>query len=159
MFTQEPELCTTWVSLTKYTQCRRRHTQYLSGTTTYLNDGNLNFCVHRYIKLQLHQVPHETIRELSKQGKLFKDILQRVILPARFEDARPSGCRIICMWIDGLKNTVTYVMFDRHREPQLKLEYSPVYLGMTAGVCCTPLSSSPITAPFPIPYPFEQEDK
>ena len=119
--------------------------------TTYLNDGNLNFCVHTYIKLQLHQVPHETIRELSKQGKLFKDILQRVILPAQFEDARPSGCKIICMWIDGLKNTVTYVMFDRHREPQLKLEYSPVYLGMTAAVCCTPLSSSPITAPFPSP--------
>ena len=25
--------------------------------------------------------------------------------------------------------------------------------------CCTALSSSPTTAPFPIPYPFEQEDE
>ena len=62
-------------------------------------------------------VPHETIWELSKQGKLFKDILQRVILPAQFEDATPSECEIICMWIDGLKNAVTYVTFDGHKEP------------------------------------------
>ena len=34
------------------------------------------------IELWQHQVPHETIRELSDQGELFKDILHRVILPA-----------------------------------------------------------------------------
>ena len=63
------------------------------------------------------------------------------------------------MWIDGLHVEETRVIFDGHREPQLKLKHSPVYPGMTAGVCCTGLSSSPITAPFPIPYPFEQDDE
>ena len=43
---------------------------------------------------------------LSKQGELFKDILQGVILPACFEAATPSECEIIHMWIDRLKNTV-----------------------------------------------------
>ena len=59
------------------------------------------------------------------------------------------------MWIDRLKNTVTYVMFDGHSKPRLMLDHSLVYQGMTVGVCT--LSSSPITAPFPTPYPFEQE--
>ena len=66
---------------------------------------------------------------------------------------------MICTWIDGLKNTVAYVTFDGHSEPRLKLEHSLVYPGMTAGVCCTALSSGPITVPFPVPYPFEQEEK
>ena len=119
--------------------------------TTNLNDGNLNCCICRYVKLQQHQVLHETIRELSKQGELSKDILQRVILPAQFEDATPSECTIIYIWIDGLKNAVAYVTFNRHSEPRLKLEHSLVYPGMTAGVCWTALSSSPITAHFPSP--------
>ena len=71
----------------------------------------------------------------------------------------PSECKILLMWIDRLKNAVAYVMFDRHSEPRLKLEHSLVYPGMTEGVCCTAISSSPITAPFPIPYLFEQEDE
>ena len=32
--------------------------------------------------MQQHQVPEGTFRELSEQGELLKDILQRVILPA-----------------------------------------------------------------------------
>ena len=44
------------------------------------------------------------------------------------------------MWIDGLKNTVAYVTFDRHCKPRLKLEQSLVYPGMTAGVCWPALS-------------------
>ena len=59
------------------------------------------------------------------------------------------------MWIEGLHDKVTWVMFNGCREPRLKLEHSPVYPGMTAGVCCTALSSSIITAPLP----FEPEDK
>ena len=93
--------------------------------------------------------------ELSEQGELFKDILQRVILTAQFEDATPSECEIICMWIDGLKNKVTFVMFNRCRHPRLKLDCSPVYPGMTAGVCWISLSSSITTAPFS----FEPEDE
>ena len=92
--------------------------------------------------------------ELSEQGELFKDILQRVILTALFKDATPSKCKIICMWIDRLKNEVTFVMFNGHRHPRLKLDYSPVNPVMTAGVCWISLLSSIITAPFS----FEQED-
>ena len=44
-----------------------------------------------------YQVPHETFRELSKQTKVFKDILQRILLTARFEDATPPKCKIIHM--------------------------------------------------------------
>ena len=60
------------------------------------------------------------------------------------------------MWIDGLKNAVAYVTFDGQHKPRLKIECSLVYPGMTAGVCWAALSSSPITAPFLIPFPFEQ---
>ena len=60
----------------------------------------------------------------------------------------PSECEIICMWIDRLKNEVTWMMFDRHREPRLKLDCSPVYPGMTAGVCWISLLSGIITAHF-----------
>ena len=123
--------------------------------TTYRNDGDLNFCIHRYIKLRQYQVPDETSMELSERGELFKDILQRVILTAQFKDSTPSKSKIICMWIDGLHDEVTWVTFDGHREPRLKLECSTVYPGMTAGVCYTALSSGIITAPLS----FEQEDK
>ena len=78
--------------------------------------------MHRYVDLWQHQVPLETFKELSKQGELFKDILQRVILPAQFEVATPPECEIICMWIDGLTNAVAYVMFNGHCEPRLKIE-------------------------------------
>ena len=105
--------------------------------TTDLNDGNLNFCICRYIKLWQYQVPDETSMELSEQGELFKDILQRVILTAQLEDATPSEFKIICMWIDGLKDEVTWVMFNGCRESRLKLDCCPVYPGMRVGVCCT----------------------
>ena len=59
------------------------------------------------------------------------------------------------MWIDGLNNAVTYVMFDGHWHPRLKLDCSPWYPGMTAGVYWMTISSGTIAAPFS----FEQEDK
>ena len=90
-----------------------------------------------------------------KQGEVFKDILQRVILTAGFEDTTPSECEIICMWMDGLKDEVTSVMFNGHRETRLKLDCNLVYPGMTAGVWCTSLSCGIITAPLP----FEPEDE
>ena len=60
------------------------------------------------------------------------------------------------MWMDRLKNAVVYVTFDVHHKPRLKLECSLVYPGMAAGVCWPALSSGPITASFPVPFPFEQ---
>ena len=100
--------------------------------TTILSDADLNHCIAVYISLQQHQVPHETFKELSKQGKLLKDLLQRIILTARFEDATPPESKIIHMLIAGLNNAVTYVMFDGHRHPRFKLDCSPWYPGMTA---------------------------
>ena len=38
------------------------------------------------------------------------------------------------MWIDGLSNAVPYVMFDGHEHPRFKLDCSPWYSEMTAGV-------------------------
>ena len=105
--------------------------------TTDLNEHNINQCITRYITTWQHQVPYRTFKELSKQGELFKDILQRVILPAQFEAATQPECKIICMWIEGLKNAPAYVKIDGEHEPRLKIEHSLAYPGMTAGVCCT----------------------
>ena len=100
--------------------------------------------------MQQHQVPYGTFKELSEQRELIKDILQRVILPAKFEAATPSKSKFICMWIDALKNAVAYVMFYWHHKPTLKIEHSIVYPGMIAGVCWPALSRSPIAVPFPV---------
>ena len=158
MFTPEPQLQNTW-DVCQVQPNTSNINQGVHDTlkvpTIDLSDANLNHGVATYIGLQQHQVPHETIRELSKQGKLFNDILERVVLPAGFKDSTPSKCEIIHMWIDGLKNAVTYVTFDECREPRLKLDCSLVYPGMTAGVYCPSLSSGSIAAPFS----FEQEDK
>ena len=85
----------------------------LAVPTPNLNKGNINCCISRYVTMWQHQVPYGTFMELSKQGELFKDILQRVILPAQFKAATPSECKVICMWIEGLKNMPAYVKFDR----------------------------------------------
>ena len=50
------------------------------------------------------------------------------------------------MWIDGLNNAVTYVTFDGHWHPRLKLDCSAWYPGMTAGVYWMTVSSDTITA-------------
>ena len=118
--------------------------------TTNLNEDGINCCICRYLTMQQHQIPEGTFRELSEQGDVFKDILQRVILPAQFKAATPSECKIIFMWIDGLKNAVSYVAFDRQCEPRLKIDHSFVYPGMTAGVCWSAQTSSPTTATSPI---------
>ena len=81
----------------------------LAVPTTDQNNGDLNCCIHRYIELRWHQVLDETSTEWSEQGELFKEILQRVILPTQFKAATPSKCKIICMWIDGLHAKVTWV--------------------------------------------------
>ena len=102
---------------------------------TSLNEDDINCCICRYVTMQQHQVPEGTFRILSEQGEVFRDILQRVILPAQFKAATLSECKIICMRIDGLKNAVAYVTFDRQCEARLKIDHCFVYPGMTAGVC------------------------
>ena len=61
------------------------------------------------------------------------------------------------MWIDRLKDVVAYVTFNGPREPRLKIEHSLGYPGMTAEVCWSALSSSLITATFPVPFPFFEQ--
>ena len=122
---------------------------------TVISDANLNHCKAIYIGLEQHSVPHETFRELSEQGKVFNDILQRIILEARFEDATQPKCKIICMWYEGLTKAATYVAFSRHEQPRFKLDCTPIYSGMTVGVCWMSISSGTITAPFL----FEQQDE
>ena len=45
--------------------------------TTDLNEGNINCCICRYVIMWQHQVAEGTFRELSEQGELFKDMLQK----------------------------------------------------------------------------------
>ena len=52
---------------------------------------------------------------------------------------------------------VAYITFDGQRKPRLKIECSLAYPGMTAGVCCMAISSSLITATFPVPLPFFEQ--
>ena len=54
----------------------------LAVPTTNLSKCDINGCIGEYVTKQQHQVPHKTFKELSPQGELFKDILQRIILPA-----------------------------------------------------------------------------
>ena len=58
------------------------------------------------------------------------------------------------MWIKGLKKTPAHFKLDGQPEPRLKIEHSLAYPGMTAGVCCLTVSSSPITALLPFSFPF-----
>ena len=125
--------------------------------TTDLNAGNINCCICRYITTRPHQVPEGTFKELSEQGELFENILQRVILQAKFEAATSSKCEILHIWIEGLKNAAAYVTIDGQCEPRLKIDHSFAYPGLTAGVCWSAQTSSPITATPPILFQlFEQ---
>ena len=47
------------------------------------------------------------------------DTLQRIIFPARFEDATLSECKVIYMWYEGLNKALTYVMFDGDEYPRV----------------------------------------
>ena len=58
------------------------------------------------------------------------------------------------MWIERLRTAPAFVELDGQPEPRLKIKHSLAYPGMTAGVCCTEISSSPITATFPFLNPF-----
>ena len=122
---------------------------------TVISDTDLNCSETIYMGQWQHQVPHETFKELSKQGKVFKDILQRIILTARFEDATPPKCEIICMWYEGLNKTPTYVTFDGNEHSRFKLDCSSYSSEMTAGVHWMSILSGTITALFS----FEQQEE
>ena len=62
--------------------------------------------------------------ELIEQEEAFMDVMQRIIFPARFEDAMPSKCKVICMWYEGTKRAPTYVTFNGEEYPQVQLDSS-----------------------------------
>ena len=115
---------------------------------TVISDVILNHCKAILLGQWQHHIQHETLKELCKQGKVLKDILQRIILTARFEDATPPECKVICMWYEGFSKVATYVTFNRNEYPRFKLDHSSYSSGMTGGVYSMSLSSNTITAPF-----------
>ena len=76
---------------------------------TVVDDADITYCETWWMGQWQHQVPHGTWRELIEQGEVLMDILQRIIFSVRFEDARPSECKVICMWYDRINRTPTYV--------------------------------------------------
>ena len=73
------------------------------------------------VKPFIWEVPHETWNELFQQVRVFSDILQRIIFPARLEDATPPKCEVICMWYDRLNKVETYVTFDGDEYPRVQV--------------------------------------
>ena len=62
--------------------------------------------------------------ELNEQGEAFKDIMQRIIFSARFEDAMPSEYKFICVWYEGTTRTMTNVMFNGEEDPRVQIDSS-----------------------------------
>ena len=102
-FMQDPENHTTWDVCQTDQPNTHDIDQGVCNTLvvpiTVMSDDNLNHCKAIYLGQQQHQVTHETLKDLFKQGKVFRDILQRIIFTARFEDATPPNCKVICMLI------------------------------------------------------------
>ena len=79
---------------------------------TIVNEAHIDSCITCWMGEQKDKPQYGTWRGLTDEAKVFKDILQRIIFPVRFEDAMPDEYKIICMWYEGTKRTDTYVIFD-----------------------------------------------
>ena len=84
-----------WRRLTK---CAQHH--------TIVSDADIAYCATCWMGQQ------------RQQAEAFKDIMQRIIFPTRFEDAMQSECEVICMWYEGTKRTPTYVIVDGENIPE-----------------------------------------
>ena len=71
---------------------------------TVMSDTDIAHCETHWMGQQRHWVPYATWRELIEQGEVFKDRMQRIAFPARFEDALPSECEVVCMWYEQNTN-------------------------------------------------------
>ena len=91
----------------------------LMAPITVVSNADITHCKTLWIGQQQHRVPYATWRELNEQGEAFMHILQRIIFPARFEDAMCSECKVIFMWYDGLNKALTYVTFNRDEYPRV----------------------------------------
>ena len=84
---------------------------------TIISNADITRCGNHWMGQFRHQVPHATWRELIEPGEAFKDIMQKIVFPARSEDATPTKYKVICMWYEGTTRTLTYVMFNREEDP------------------------------------------
>ena len=86
--------------------------------------------------------------DLLKKGKCLRIYCRELYsFPARFEDAMPPKCEIICMWYEGTKTTLTYIIFDGEY-PRVQLDHSFFYSScVTAGAYWIAQLNRPITAP------------
>ena len=53
---------------------------------TIVNNAHINSCTTHWTGEQKYKPQYATWRGLTEEAKVFKDILQRIIFPARFED-------------------------------------------------------------------------
>ena len=73
----------------------------LAVPTTDLNESDIDRCISGYGTMWKHQVTYGTYKQLSEQGELFKDILQRVILLAQFEACHHKNAKLYACGLKG----------------------------------------------------------
>ena len=109
MFMWDPENHTTWDVHLTVQQITRDFDQGVHDTLvvpiTVVSNADINHCEAIYVGQQQHLVPHETWKELDQQGRVLRDVLQRIIFPARFEDATPPKYKVICGMMGSTKQS------------------------------------------------------
>ena len=120
---------------------------------TVINEAHIESCVTCWTGEWKYKPQYATWRGLTEETKVFKYILQRIIFPARFEDATPAECKIICAC--GMKGP---------REQILKL--SSMGLSLTRLQFLLPLMNNSRSVfdctteqPYYSPFSFEQQQE
>ena len=93
---------------------------------TIISFADITSCTTCWTGQWKYKVPYATWMELTEEGKVFKDVQQTIIFPARFGDAMPPECEIICIWYEGTKRILTYVIFNG-QYPRVQLDCSFFY--------------------------------
>ena len=78
---------------------------------TVVSNADIAYCATCWTGQWQDKAPYATWREHTEEGKVFKDILQRIIFPARFEDTIPPKCK---KYACGMKG-------PREHQPMLSL--------------------------------------
>ena len=130
MFLWDPGDCTTWdvceADQPSICNIDQGMCDALKVPITIVSNADIAYSTTHWTGQWQYRVSYATWRELTEEGKVFKDILQRIKFPARFEEAMPPKCEIICMWYEGTKRTLTYVIFNGEY-PRAQLDHSFFY--------------------------------
>ena len=128
MFMKDPDNCTTRDihQADRPSTCDINQGMYdaLTVPITIVSEADIARCKTCWMGQKSHLVPHTTWRELIEQGDAFKDIMQRIIFTARFEDAMPSECEVILMWYEETKKSLTSATFAGEEYPRVQLDSS-----------------------------------